>query len=198
MWRGILTDAPFLDIVVKHWILPVAAGYFPTPYQQYLARGRLVALSKHPKPGIRPINITDSWRRIAAKTLLTTCLPDFNKFFQQGHRRGFQFSTAIPDGAATNCPQCFIFSMHSSMAMQHLVPHTFLQVGKTSHMLSRCKYIYSSGLLAKVGSGRRAADVPGHRDLSPAPHAQPEALVHCSCLVGEKSWKPQIRITTDR
>ena len=73
-----------------------------------------------------------------------------------------------------------------------------LQVGKTSHMLSRCKYIYSSGLLAKVGSGRRAADVPGHRDLSPAPLAQPEALVHCSCLVGEKSWKPQIRITTDR
>ena len=63
-------------------------------------------------------------------------------------------------------------------------------------MLSRCKYIYSSGLLAKVGSGRRAADVPGHRDLSPAPPAQPEALVHCSCLVGEKSWKPQIRITT--
>jgi len=101
MWRDILTDAPFLDIVAKHWILPVAAGYLPTPYQQHLAGGRLVALSKQPKPGIRPINITDSWRRIAAKTLLTTCLPDFNKFFQQGHPRVFQFSTATPDGAAT-------------------------------------------------------------------------------------------------
>ena len=74
----------------------------------------------------------------------------------------------------------------------------FLQVGKTSHMLSRCNYIYSSGLLAGVGGGRRAADAPGYRDLSPPPPAQPEALAHCSCLMGEKSWKPQIRITTNR
>jgi hypothetical protein len=32
---------------------------------------------------------------------LTTCLSDFNRFFQQGHPRVFQFSTATPDGAAT-------------------------------------------------------------------------------------------------
>ena len=53
-------------------------------------------------------------------------------------------------------------------------------------MLSRCKYIYSSGLLAGVGDGRRAADAPGYRDLSPPPPAQPEALAHCSCLMGKK------------
>ena len=45
---------------------------------------------------------------------------------------------------------------------------------------------YCSGLLAGVGGSRRAADVPGYRDLSPPPPAQPEALAHCSCLVGEK------------
>ncbi len=33
IWQDILTDAPFLDIVAKHWILPVAAGYLPAPYQ---------------------------------------------------------------------------------------------------------------------------------------------------------------------
>ena len=55
---------------------------------------------------------------------------------------------------------------------------------------------YCSGLLAGVDGGCRAADVPGYRDLSPPPPAQPEALVHCSCLMGEKSWKPQIRNTT--
>jgi hypothetical protein len=46
MWQDILTDAPFLDIVAKHWILPVAAGYLPKPYQQHLAGGRLVARSR--------------------------------------------------------------------------------------------------------------------------------------------------------
>jgi hypothetical protein len=47
------------------------------------------------------MNITDSWRRIAEKARLTTCLSDFNSFFQKGHSRVFQFSTATPDGAAT-------------------------------------------------------------------------------------------------
>ena len=100
MWRDILTDEPFLDIVAKHWILPVTAGYLPLHYQ-HLAGRRLVAISKHSKPGTRPINITDSWLRIAAKALLITLLSDFNSFFQQGHSRGFQFSTATPNGAAT-------------------------------------------------------------------------------------------------
>ena len=53
-------------------------------------------------------------------------------------------------------------------------------------MLSRCKYIYSSGFLAEVGGGRRAADVPGYRNLSPPPPAQPEALAHCSYVSWEK------------
>jgi hypothetical protein len=101
MWRDILTDTAFLDIVAKHWILPVAAGYLPAFYRQHLAGGRLVALSKSPKLGVRPINITDAWRRVAAKALLSSCLPDFNTFFQQGHPRVFQFATATADGATT-------------------------------------------------------------------------------------------------
>jgi hypothetical protein len=46
LWRDILTDTPFLDIVAKHWIVPVAVGYLPLHYQQHLAGGRLLALSK--------------------------------------------------------------------------------------------------------------------------------------------------------
>jgi hypothetical protein len=42
-------------------------------------------------------------------------------------------------------------------------------------MLSRCKYIYSSRLLAEVDGGRRAAEVPGYRDLSPP---RPPSLKH--------------------
>jgi hypothetical protein len=101
MWRDIVADTQFLEIIAQQWILPIAAGYLPPRYREHLAGGRLVALSKHPKPGIRPINVTDAWRRIAAKAILSTCLPNFKSFFQDSHPRVFQFSTATPDGAAT-------------------------------------------------------------------------------------------------
>ena len=100
MWRDILNDQPFLNDVAKYWILPLAAGYLPEKYRNHLAGGRLTALSKAPKPGIRPINVPDTWRRLAAKGLLTHCLTDLNHFFQRGHPRVFQFGTACPDGAA--------------------------------------------------------------------------------------------------
>ena len=100
MWRDILKDQPFLDDVAKYWILPLAAGYLPERYQSHLAGGRLTALSKAPKPGIRPVNVPDVWRRLAAKGLLTHCLPELGDFFQKEHPRVFQFATACPDGAA--------------------------------------------------------------------------------------------------
>ena len=100
MWRDILNDAQFLEEVATHWILPVAAGYLPIKYRDHLAGGRLVAISKAPKPGIRPINVTDVWRRIAAKGLLTNCLPELAKYFQTQHKRVFQFATATPNGAS--------------------------------------------------------------------------------------------------
>ncbi len=74
MWRDIINDDILLNLVAKHWILPIAAGYLPPKYRDHLAGGRLVALSKNPKPGVRPINVTDTWRRIAAKGLLQRCL----------------------------------------------------------------------------------------------------------------------------
>ena len=88
------------------WTLLPNIGYYPwqqdiSPYFINNTSPEDDSLHIHPKPGIRPINITDSWRRIAAKSLLTTCLSDFNKLFQQWHPRVFQFSTATPDGAAT-------------------------------------------------------------------------------------------------
>jgi len=44
-------------------------------------------------------------------------------------------------------------------------------------MLSRCKYIYSSGLLAGVGGSRRAADAPG---AVTCPRPRPPGLKHSS------------------
>ena len=48
LWE-ILNDAQFLEEVAAHWILPVAAGYHPIKYQDHLAGGRLVAISKSTK-----------------------------------------------------------------------------------------------------------------------------------------------------
>ena len=99
MWRDIINDKELLHLVAKYWILPIASGYLQQKYRDHLAGGRLVALSKNLKPGIRPINVTDTWRRIAAKGLLLKFLREYEQFFRNSHPRVFQFATATPDGA---------------------------------------------------------------------------------------------------
>ena len=85
--------------MAQHWILPITAEYLPLAYNEHLAGGRLVALSKAPKSGVRPINITDTWRWIAANGLLREGMPSYRKYFQEGHPRAFQFAAVTPDGA---------------------------------------------------------------------------------------------------
>ena len=75
--------------------------------RNHLAGGRLKAT----KPGIRPVNFPDVWRRLAAKGLLTHCLPELSDFFQKEHPRVFQFATACPNGAAK------IFHLINSIAI---------------------------------------------------------------------------------
>ena len=74
MWQDIVKDEQLADGVARHWILPEAMGYLLAKYKEYLIGCRLIALSKAPKPGVRPICVTDVCRRIAAKGLLSTCL----------------------------------------------------------------------------------------------------------------------------
>ena len=66
-------------------------------YRDHLAGGRLVAISKAPKPGIWPIDVTDVWLCIAARGLLTNCLLELAKYFQTQHKLVFQFATATPN-----------------------------------------------------------------------------------------------------
>ena len=99
MWQDIVKDEQLADDVARHWILPVAMGYLPDKYKEHLIGGRLVGLSKKPKPGVRPICVTDVWRRIAAKGLLSACLKELKQYFQKRHPRAFQFAGANPNGA---------------------------------------------------------------------------------------------------
>ena len=58
-----------------------------------------MALSKSPKPGIRPICITDAWRRLAAKGLGTTSNAFFQAFFQESKPNALQFGGNTQNGA---------------------------------------------------------------------------------------------------
>ena len=110
MWTPFRKDDDLLDAIARFWIRPVAAGYLPPPYRSDLAGGRLVALSKSPKPGIRPICITDAWRRLAAKGLGTTSNTFFQAFFQESLPTALQFGGNTRNGA-TN-----MFHLLSSVA----------------------------------------------------------------------------------
>ena len=91
MWAPLRKDDDLLDAIARHWIRPVAAGYLPPKYRADLSGGRLVALSKKPKPGIRPICISDTWRRLAAKGLGESVNRHFQAFFQDSQHNALQF-----------------------------------------------------------------------------------------------------------
>ena len=56
-------------------------------------------LSKHPKPGIRPICISDTWRRLVAKGLHKVCSKHLQQYFQHAHPRAIQFGGNTHNGA---------------------------------------------------------------------------------------------------
>ena len=74
---------------------PLAAGYLPEAYREHLAGGRLVAPSKTPKPGIRPICMGDTWQRLVAKGLHDHTKTQLDAYFQSRHGRALQFGGSI-------------------------------------------------------------------------------------------------------
>ena len=74
-----------------------------------------MALSKFPKPGIRPICNTDAWQRLAAKGLGTVSDAQFQAFFQESQTNALQFGGNTRNGA-TN-----MFHLLSSVAESSLM-----------------------------------------------------------------------------
>ena len=60
-------DHDLVQSIAEVWVLPAARGYLPPKYLSLLAGDRLVALSKSPNPGVRPICISDALRRLVGK-----------------------------------------------------------------------------------------------------------------------------------
>ncbi len=68
-------------------------------YRDYLAGGRLIALSKHLKPGVRPICISDAIRRLVADGLFACCNASFTSVFKNSHPRALRFGANLENGA---------------------------------------------------------------------------------------------------
>jgi hypothetical protein len=135
MWAPLRKDDDLLDAIARHWIRPVAAGYLPHKYRADLAGGRLVALSKLPKPGIRPICISDTWRRLAATGLGTTAYEHFQVFFQESQSNALQFGGNTCNGA-TNMFH-LLSSVAESVSDLQLDPSTESASGPDRHPGSR-------------------------------------------------------------
>ena len=99
-----MTDTELMEEIAKHWARPLAMGYLPSKYQAHLAGGRLIALSRAPKPGIRPICIRDSLHRLVARGLLNQAKHHFQKFFQSSLPNVIQFGGNVKNGATNMYP----------------------------------------------------------------------------------------------
>jgi hypothetical protein len=88
-----------MDDLAQIWALPIAMGYLPPHYRGHSAGGRLIALSKHLKPGVRPICISDAIRRLVAKGLFACYEESFTSVFQNSHPRVLQFGANLKNGA---------------------------------------------------------------------------------------------------
>ena len=99
-WWPLRQDDEVMTLLAEVVFRPLAAGYLPEAYREHLAGGRLVAPSKAPKPGIRPICMGDTWRRLVAKGLHYHTKTQLDAYFQTRHGRALQFGGSMQNGVS--------------------------------------------------------------------------------------------------
>ena len=99
MWGPLIEDADLMQDMSKAFFRPLAEGYLPPSIRDIMAGGRLVALSKRPKKGIRPICIGNAWRRLLGRGLLKEVNKTIVDFLQNSNPNVIQF-IGTKDGAA--------------------------------------------------------------------------------------------------
>jgi hypothetical protein len=80
---------------------PLAAGLLPVHLRPTMGGGKLLALAKPGKPGVRPIAIGDAFRRIVGRAVLRAIKPALCDWFTTGaspDQRVCQFAVGLPDG----------------------------------------------------------------------------------------------------
>lgn len=104
-WRAreyispLLHDPELGELISEILVLPHCNGMLPQLHGANYKGGCLIALSKAPKPGVRPINIGDAFRRLADKALQPFSRKDLARMFEHTYPNVKQFASGITDGA---------------------------------------------------------------------------------------------------
>jgi hypothetical protein len=99
--RAIRLSAPEPGIFTNYVLAPFLGGSFPTGAfdSNILWGGTLLALSKAPKPGSRPVVIGLALRRVTLKAVMPRYRKDLEGYFLGEHPRVKQFAAGVQDGA---------------------------------------------------------------------------------------------------
>jgi hypothetical protein len=94
-------SAPEPSIFTNYVLAPFLGGSFPTGAfdSNILWGGTLLALSKAPKPGSRPVVIGLALRRVTLKAVMPRYRKDLEGYFLGEHPRVKQFAAGVQDGA---------------------------------------------------------------------------------------------------
>jgi hypothetical protein len=94
-------SAPEPGIFTNYVLAPFLGGSFPTGAfdSNILWGGTLLALSKAPKPGSRPVVIGLALRRVTLKAVMPRYRKDLEGYFLGEHPRVKQFAAGVQDGA---------------------------------------------------------------------------------------------------
>ena len=98
-WEPLLRDGALMDDFAQLIFKPMALGYIPAQYRDLFAGGRLVALAKPNKNGVRPICIGSVWRRILGKGLVRRRRAQLDSYFLTSHPRALQFCAGHVNGS---------------------------------------------------------------------------------------------------
>ena len=94
-----MLNAPGLGALVNEiFILPHLHGKLPAKFVECYRGGKLIALSKAPKPGVRPIAIGDAFRRVADKALQPFSKKALAYFFEHEYSNVKQFASGSLHG----------------------------------------------------------------------------------------------------
>ena len=174
MWEPLTYDNDLMTHVADIWDKPLA-GYLPSPYRQVLAGGRLIALSKHPKPGVRPICISDALRWLTGRGLLKRCQPYFGQYFQESRPNVLQFGGGIKNGATFM--HILLSSIHHLAALpdpaqaESADPIAFLSLDSSNAFNCLTRKQLSAVLLNGCAERLRSASAsPAQADSQPQPH----------------------------
>ena len=99
----LFNDTECADLLTSLIFNPIANGEFTFPFPERSAGGKLFAISKAPKKGVRPIVVADAVRTLVGKALYAQLgyKERLAAYFTESHPRVFQFAVGTHHGATT-------------------------------------------------------------------------------------------------